>query len=91
MKRPNTNAARLKGRVSVAEHSYLMMGLDHRDGRLPLFDAHGQEVRASIIKSCAEKGFIEPWFANPMRPKWRVYRLTNLGTQAAQLSPADIT
>ena len=86
-------AANNRGRiaVSISEHSYLSTGLEHREGRLPLFDSHGQEVKLSVIRSCEAKGLIEGWFANPMRPNWRVYRLTEKGRRIAAMSPAEFT
>ena len=87
MSQNDTNRARSQVKVSVAEHSYLSMGLEHREGRLPLFDSHGQEVSTSVIRACEKKGLIEPWFANPMRPRWRVYRLTDDGRKVAAMRP----
>jgi len=63
------------------ERNYLAMGGTQPGGKLPLFDEDGQEIKAQIIKSCIEKGFAEPWFANPMKPDWLVCRLTEAGRQ----------
>ncbi len=71
-----------RGVLSVEERSYLLMGTDSPRGRLPLFDAHGQEVKQAVIKSCISKGYVERWFANPMRPQWVMFRLTDKGRQA---------
>lgn len=68
-------------RLSVAERSYLIMGLDQPAGKLPLFDAHGQEISPKTIRSCLQKGLIEQWFSNPMNPSWRICKLTKKGRQ----------
>jgi len=51
-------------------------------GKLPLFDARGQEISSTIISSCLKKGLAERWFANPLKPDWLVCRLTEKGRQA---------
>lgn len=68
-----------RGQITRAELSYIMMGIDQPGGKLPLFDAHGQSVNPKIVRSCVEKGLVERWFANPMRPGWVVHRLTDRG------------
>ena len=68
--------------LSNKERDYLAMGTKQPGGKLPLFDVNGQEIQASIIKSCIKKGFAERWFANPLKPSWLVCRLTEKGRQA---------
>jgi len=82
MVHPDDERRHVRVKVSVAERSYLIMGLDQPGGKLPLFDAHGQEVSPKVIRTCLRKGLIERWFANPMRPEWVVCRLTETGRQA---------
>ena len=68
--------------LSEAERNYLKQGLKQPGGKLPLFDGRGQEISASLIKSCIKKGLAERWFANPLKPDWLVCRLTEKGRQA---------
>lgn len=68
--------------ISKAERDYLSAGLKQPGGKLPLFDARGQEISASLIQSCIEKGYAQRWFANPLKPDWLVCRLTDKGRKA---------
>lgn len=68
--------------LSSKERDYLTMGVFQPGGKLPLFDNNGQEIQASIIKSCVKKGLAERWFANPLKPDWLVCRLTEKGRNA---------
>ena len=68
--------------LSEAERQYLKQGLKQPGGKLPLFDGRGQEIPASLIKACIEKGFAQRWFANPLKPDWLVCRLTDKGRKA---------
>ncbi len=58
---------------------WLMRGLDQPGGKLPLFDTTGQRVSERTVRSCIEKGWAEPWFANPLKPDWLVCKLTAEG------------
>ena len=73
----------LKLRPSADEIAYLRMGLQQPGGKLPLFDATGQEIKPVTIQNCLKKGFAERWFANPLKPEWLVCRLTDMGRDAA--------
>lgn len=64
---------------SAVQRAYLQRGLDQPGGKLPLFDDHGQRYPTSTIRSCIERGWAEPWFANPIKPDWLVCRLTQAG------------
>jgi hypothetical protein len=75
------NAAGAK--PTAAQMRYLREGLKQPGGKLPLFDAHGQEVSVRTIRSCIERGWAEPWFANPVKPDWLVCKLTETGRKAA--------
>jgi hypothetical protein len=59
-----------------SQRVWLMRGLDQPGGKLPLFDAAGQRVSERTVRSCIEKGWAEPWFANPLKPDWLVCKLT---------------
>lgn len=69
-------------KISQAEKEYLRQGLKQAGGKLPLFDKRGQEIPAVLIQACLKKGYVERWFANPLKPDWLVCRLTEKGRQA---------
>ena len=69
-------------RLTARERNYLMMGIEQPGGKLPLFDAKGQRINPTIIKSCMRKGYAARWFANPIKPDWLVCRLTPEGRDA---------
>lgn len=62
--------------------AWLSRGVDQPGGKLPLFDAEGQEVKPQLVKSCLKAGWAEHWFDNPLKPDWLVCRLTDRGRQA---------
>ena len=64
---------------SLDELRYLVKGVKQPDGKLPLFDDNGQAFKFNMVQSCLKKGWVEPWFANPIKPDWLVCRLTNQG------------
>lgn len=68
---------------SAAQLRYLREGLAQPGGKLPLFDDKGQEISVRTIRSCVERGWAEPWFANPVKPDWLVCKLTDAGRKAA--------
>jgi hypothetical protein len=53
--------------------------LDQPGGKLPLFDLDGRQVGSRTVDRCIERGWAEPWFANPLKPDWRVCKLTDAG------------
>lgn len=67
---------------SPVQRAYLRRGLDQPGGKLPLFDAHGQQIDPRTIRACIEQGWAEPWFANPLKPDWLVCKLTPAGRAA---------
>ena len=67
------------GRLTATQKRWLMRGLSQPGGKLPLFDETGKRVSDQTIKSCLEKGWVEPWFANPIKPDWMVCKLTDSG------------
>jgi hypothetical protein len=74
----NKSAAK-GGRLTATQKRWLMRGLSQPGGKLPLFDDTGKRVSDQTIKSCLEKGWVEPWFANPIKPDWLVCKLTDSG------------
>lgn len=75
-----------RSRPTAVQKRYLERGLEQPGGKLPLFDDQGQEIDVRTIKACVEKGWAEPWFANPMKPSWLVCKLTD---QGRKLFPRD--
>jgi hypothetical protein len=57
----------------------LLRGLKQPGGKLPLFTDDGRRVNDRTIKSCIRRGWVEPWFDNPIKPDWLVCRLTEAG------------
>ena len=66
------------------QRRWLRRGLNQPGGKLPLFDLQGQRVRDTLIRSCIDAGWAEPWFDNPLKPDWLVCRLTGAGRDALQ-------
>lgn len=73
--------AKAKRRPTPAQRRWLKRGLDQPGGKLPLFDARGQQVSTRLVRACVEAGWAEPWFDNPLKPDWLVCRLTPAGRQ----------
>ncbi|MEP3277322.1 MAG: hypothetical protein ABJN26_22015 [Stappiaceae bacterium] len=68
-------------RPTAAQVKWLKRGLDQPGGKLPLFDDNGREISARTIDVCIANHWAEPWFSNPIKPDWRVCRLTEAGRQ----------
>ena len=66
-------------RPTPAQRRYLERGLSQPGGKLPLFDADGQQIAIQTVRTCIEHGWAEPWFANPLKPDWLVCKLTDTG------------
>ena len=64
---------------TATQRAWLAKGLDQPGGKLPLFDSDGQRVNPQTIRACLDRGWAEPWFANPTKPDWLVCRLTEAG------------
>mgnify|MGYP000030847352 CR=1 FL=1 len=71
--------ARTGAKPTWAQTRYLLHGLKEPGGKLPLFDKEGQQIDVRTIRSCIEKGWVKPWFKNPIKPDWLVCRLTAAG------------
>ena len=71
-----------RGGPTEAQARWLRRGLDQPGGKLPLFDENGRRMDGRIIRACLDKGWAEPWFANPLKPDWLVCKLTDQGRTA---------
>ncbi len=70
---------RKKTKPTPSQRRWLLRGLDQPGGKLPLFDEKGQQVSDRTVRSCVDKGWAKPWFANPIKPDWMICKLTNSG------------
>lgn len=68
---------------TAAQLKWLIRGLDQAGGKLPLFDENGQRVSERTVRSCLANGWVEPWFANPIKPDWQICKLTDTGRRLA--------
>jgi hypothetical protein len=73
----------LEARPTVAQMRYLKRGLCQPGGKLPLFDDEGQRFDTKTVRTCIQRGWAQPWFANPLKPDWLVCKLTDSGRMAA--------
>ena len=64
---------------TATQRNWLVRGLSQPGGKLPLFDSSGQRISERTVRSCIDKGWAEPWFANPLKPDWLVCKLTESG------------
>ena len=80
----NTSTVQVKDELppSAAQRAWLVRGLSQPGGKLPLFDESGQRISPRTIQSSIDRGWAEPWFANPTKPDWLVCKLTELGRNA---------
>ena len=67
-----------------AQKKWLRRGFSQPGGKLPLFDDQGQKVSEQTVKSCLKKGWVEPWFDNPLKPNWTVCKLTEAGKKVTE-------
>tara|TARA_Y100001960_G_C14522175_1_gene751881 strand:+ start:193 stop:501 length:309 start_codon:yes stop_codon:yes gene_type:complete len=58
---------------------WMKRGVAQPGGKIPLFDDNGQKVNTRTVQSCLEHGWVEPWFANPIKPDWIICKLTYKG------------
>ncbi|WP_373085124.1 hypothetical protein [Sneathiella sp.] len=72
---------------TIAQLKYLRLGRFQPGGKLPLFDADGQQISSVVINSCLRKGWVRHWFANPIKPDWVVCKLTNEGLKTVDKYP----
>jgi hypothetical protein len=71
------------GKPTLVQLAWLVRGLRQPGGKLPLFDEEGQAIDRRTVDSCLANGWAAPWFANPLKPDWRVCRLTEEGRRLA--------
>lgn len=76
-----------KSTPTAAQRAYLTRGLSQPGGKLPLFDGDGREVAHETIRVCLDRGWAEPWFANPIKPDWVVAKLTPAGYRLLGAEP----
>lgn len=67
------------GKPTASQLKWLSRGLTQPGGKLPLFDALGQRVSERTVQACLDKGWVVPWFDNPLKPGWMVCKLTDAG------------
>lgn len=67
---------------SDEQRQWLSLGLDAPGGKLPNFDEAGERIEDVIIDFCLEAGWAERWMYNPLKPNWKVCRLTEAGRKA---------
>ena len=73
-----------RARITPGQRRYLERGLRQPGGKLPLFDAEGQQVARQTVEACIAHGWAEPWFSNPLKPDWLVCKLTEAGRRAIE-------
>ncbi len=66
------------------QREWLEKGLNQPGGKLPLFDLRGQRISSRTVESCIGEGWAEPWFNNPIKPNWKVCKLTEIGRQVLE-------
>ena len=66
-------------RPSESQRRYLARGLDEPGGKLPIFNWEGRAAPRKTVEACITHGWAEPWFANPLKPDWLVFKLTPAG------------
>ena len=66
------------------QREWLEKGLNQPGGKLPLFDFRGQRISSRTVESCISEGWAEPWFNNPIKPNWKVCKLTEIGRQVLE-------
>ncbi|MEO5338034.1 MAG: hypothetical protein H7841_14250 [Magnetospirillum sp. WYHS-4] len=66
-------------RPTPSQLRWLASGMSQPGGKLPLFDSEGQRISERTVRACLDKGWAEPWFANPIKPDWLVCKLTPSG------------
>lgn len=74
---------------TMEQRRFLERGLGQPGGKVPRFDQDGREVPARTALACLEKGWVEPWFANPLKPDWLVVKLTREGLRVASRGGTD--
>jgi len=76
-----------EARPPASQRRFLERGLTEPGGKLPLFDRDRRPVPRKTIEACLAHGWAEPWVANPIKPDWRVCKLTSKGYRALGAEP----
>jgi len=93
----NDNAAPIEERPAPSrppaptdnQRRWMARGLLQPGGKLPLFDEDGQKISERTVRSCLEHGWVEPWFANPIKPDWVICKLTDEGRRFLKSDDRD--
>jgi hypothetical protein len=64
------------GQPTALQRAWLARGLGEPGGKLPLFVGDGRKIDPRTVKACLDKGWCEPWYANPLKPDWLICKLT---------------
>ena len=78
---------RTEHRPTSAQRRYLARGLEQPGGKLPLFDEQGREISRKTVEACISRGWVQPWFDNPIKPDWLVCKLTAAGYRVIGAAP----
>lgn len=76
---PSAVADKGNKKPSSSQRQWLLKGLKQIGGKLPLFLEDGRQIPERTVQICIEQGWVEPRFANPVKPAWQVCRLTEKG------------
>ena len=82
---PSLTKRKIK-KLTQPQREWLEKGLSQPGGKLPLFDFRGQRISSRTVESCISEGWAEPWFNNPIKPDWKVCKLTEIGRQVLESS-----
>ena len=82
---PGKGGSSRADKPSPSQLRWLSRGKEQAGGKLPLFDENGQKVSDRTVRSCIDKGWAKPWFANPLKPDWLVCKLTDSGRRVLSL------
>ena len=72
-------AGSVGNRPTPQQRRWMLKGLTQAGGKLALFDESGKRISERTVRSCMEKGWVESWFVNPIKPDWLVCKLTDAG------------
>lgn len=72
----------IRNKPSLAQKKFLSYGLKKPDGKLSMFDRHGQEFSRETVKSCIDHGWCKKRYRQPIGSSWLVCELTKTGRDA---------
>jgi hypothetical protein len=79
---PDSKPSALLSRPTEDQRKWLELGIEQPGGKLPSPDAKGTRIEESILDACLKAGWVEQWMYNPLKPDWKVCRLTESGRAA---------